>query len=71
MQAPDQAWVLLPRYSLAKNSKKYDQDDYQYTDEEPIVLETNFMSRDDPMLSDDDPRSNSNFSKQNDFVNHI
>jgi len=57
--------VLLPRYSLANNSKKYEEHDYQYSNGEPIVIETN-MSRDDPMLSDnDDPRSQSNFSKNN------
>ena len=55
--------MLLPRYSLANNSKKYEEHDYQYSNGEPIVIETN-MSRDDPMLSDnDDPRSQSNFSK--------
>lgn len=60
--------MLLPRYSLANNSKKYEEHDYQYSNGEPIVIETN-MSRDDPMLSDnDDPRSQSNFSKNNSTI---
>jgi len=55
--------VLLPRYSLANNAKKYT-DEY-CVNGEPIVIETNDedVSREDPMLSDNEnPRSGSNFS---------